>query len=214
MVKFADNSLPDLDEGEYSAVLIGVVYLGAHEKEYKGKKTVTSRGKFIFEIPTKTNDKGETRVIAKTVKNLTTNSRGAFLGLSSILLGKKLTSEDLAKYNRNVQRPLEETLGKQVSLTIEHFTTDDGTKAYVKEIRAPHPKDDPVTATKEFVYFDPYVGTVDEFNKLTYYTKNEVMSALDASDFPAAIHKQWVKDQEAEKVRQAEKDKQVNSALE
>ncbi len=216
MVRFTDTSLPDLNEGEYSAVLIGVVYLGTHKRTYKGEdKGQCPKAKLIFEIPSQVSAKGETKVISKNIGNLTTNARGSFLPIASVLLGKKLTSEELARYNKNTASPLKETIGKQVTLSIAHFSTDDGTRAYVEEVRVAHPKDDPITATKDDVYFDPYEGTLATFNTLTYYTKSEVMSAVDAKEFPAELHKQWVKDQEQKAKEDGEKEssKTAHSAL-
>lgn len=214
MVKFADSSLPDLDEGEYSAVLIGVVYLGTHEKSYKGKVTgLAAKGKLIFEIPSQVNSKGETKVVGKTIKNLTTSTKGSFLPIASVLLGKKLSSEELARYNKSTPTPLKETIGKQVTLTIAHFTTEDGTRAYVEDVRAAHPKDDPIKATKDSVYFDPYDCTLEAFNALTYFTKSEVMAAVDSKEFPAEIHKQWVKDQEQKAKEDADREDSAHSAL-
>ncbi len=209
MVKFADSSLPDLEEGEYPAVLNGVVWLGMQEQDERsakkyGVKDPTSQLRLLFEIPTQTNRYDENVVTTKTVKNVTTSAKGNFIKLASAMLGKKLSSAELAVYLKGAN-PFKELLGKQLSISIEHFNSDDGLKAFVSDVKQPHPKDDPVKGARPVVYFDPTASdAAANWTKLSYYTKAQIMSAVDADEYPKELHKQWVKDQEEQATKEAE----------
>lgn len=209
MVKFVDNSLPDLDEGEYPAVLTGVVWTGYQKQSERdaakwGVKPDTPQMKFIFEVPTQMNRFNETVTMTKTIKNVTTSSRGGFIEVASAIVGKNLQSTELAMILKQPQ-PFADKLGKQVALDIAHFNVEGEERAYIKEVKKPHPKDDPVQGTRSTVYFDPAEPDMSAWSLLSYHIKHNIMTGVDSAEYPAVLQKQWVKDEEEQKKKEAEK---------
>lgn len=215
MIMFTDNSLPSLEEGSYSAVLNGVIWLGLQNQDKRdadkyGAKAPTYRLKLLFELPGRTNKFGEVEIVGKAIKNVTTHTKGAFLGIASSLIGKKLQSAELAKYLKNTKDPFKELLGKQFTISIVHFNTEDGIRSYIESIQPPHPKDDRVEGTRDTTYFDPSSGDDKIFRGLTFRTKKDIMSSPESSKYSDGIQKEWVAAQEEQAQKEAEKKESNN----
>lgn len=194
-----------LKEGDYDAVLHGIVGLGIQKGSiYQGEqKPPVYKFKFIFEVPSE--ERGEDKLPATISKsiNLSNNvDRGGFaLILKS--LGVQVNKNTIMSYATKDE--LVKLLGKSLQITVEQFTGDNGKAAsYVKETTKLHPKVEKPAAVREGFYFNPRFPDLNVFNNtLTHGTKSQVMSALDADQFPTELHEAWVKAQEEQALKTA-----------
>lgn len=191
-------TLDPIARGNYDALVQAVIWLENQEyTNFSGKKVIGPKVKIVFEIPDLTDDEGTSRVIAKTV-NATTNEKGTLCKIVSATQGVALTSSELKDViNESETGALHSLLGKAVVLTVDQFNNDAGdTMAYIKEFstldkRLPTPKQN-----REQVFFDPTNPDMAMYEKLTRYTKKQMMSATNASDFPKELHDAYLKEQE------------------
>lgn len=215
-----------LVEGERAdGVLFGVVWMGIHQHKNSkyAQNDPKSRLKLIFEFPQTIEEGLDSATIAANI-NVSVNEAGSLYPIASVLLGRKLLdlvgrvkgrqySRDLEQYLGG-NKPFNECLGKQFTVALESYVAGDGQERLkVESIRAPHPKDDPVTATRDFIYFDPYNADLEQWAKLTMWTKKDIMSAIDNEDYSVELHKQWAKDQEAEDLKNNNNNDSVNENL-
>lgn len=203
MATITDSSKgsPTLDpvaRGTYDALVQAIIWLENQEyTNFSGKKVIGPKVKIVFEIPDMVDDEGKSRVIAKTV-NATTNEKGTLCKIVSATQGVALSSTELkGVINESSTGALHSLLGKAIVLTVDHFNNDSGdTLAYIKEFstldkRLPVPEQN-----REQVFFDPTNPDMQMYEKLTRYTKKQVMSATNASDFPKELHDAYLKEQE------------------
>lgn len=197
-----------LGNGTYDYVIHGVVGLGLRENSFQGEaKKPVVKIKIIFEIPSEVRDDGQPHVCSYKV-NLSPNAKGNFYRFVRTL-DKDVTEDNFSEYMTSAG--LHKLLGKTGVLTIASFEKDGKTISYVdgngfSRLDPRLPK--PVAVRPEF-FFNPFKPELDVFeNTLTYYTKKEIMEALNASQFPEELHKAWVKAQEGHTAKQEVKTKE------
>lgn len=195
-----------IEEGRYDARLIGLVGIGLQkQRPYKGEKRPdVYKVKFIFEIPNLFRDDGKTtEVISKTV-TASTHEKGNFAKYSGALSNKSFDTDYFTRFVENDDN-LKGLIGNAIQIDIAHFEIDGKQRAYIANAIALDPRIECAEGTREtFVFFAANPNMV-VWPLLTYYSKSEIMGALDAKDFSKELHKQWAKDQEAEEVRKADK---------
>lgn len=184
-----------LPTGEYDAVIHGIINLGLRPVEFQGEvKAPAVFIKLVLELPDKVREDGMTTVVSKKIKLTNSVDKGNYAKLLTTL-GEKVTKANMNSYLSS--NALKALLGKSVIVTVDHWQSDDGVKATVRELlkldpRLPQPK-----ATRETFFFNPLAPDLAVFKDiLTYYTKKEVMEALNASNFPAELHAAWAEEQE------------------
>ena len=197
-----------IPEGDYDAVLQGIVNIGVYPG-WEGKPPEV-KIKFIFELPEVVRGEEQLPVMVgkkvklsayiKSTKKTGGFDSGFFLLLTA--LGEKPTSDNILQYL--TKDGLSSLLGKTCVVKISHWESDNGPAAKVAslaklDIRLPQPK-----GVRETFYFSPYQADVGVFNnKLTYYTKKDVMEALDASTFSAELQAAWIKAQNEQDAKEA-----------
>lgn len=201
-------SLEVIPEGEYDAVLFGIVNIG-RQPGWKGKPP-ENKIKLLFEIPSF--ERGEEKlptVVSKKVKLSAyiknPNKAGGFdSGFFSLLssLGLKVSKDTIMSYLTT--EGLTSLLSKSCVVTVRHWVKDkDNIIPCAKEVSKLHPKAPQPEGKLNCFYFTPRQPNMEVFNNLTFYTKKEVMSALDADQFPKELHEAWVKVQEEQALKQA-----------
>ena len=184
-----------LDEGDYDAVIFGVINLGLQTVEFQGEvKQPATFIRLILEIPSITDSEGNSATIQKKVKLTSSVDKGNYAKLL-VALGEKVTTANISNYL--TPAALQGLLGKTASVKIEHFNTADGKRNMVQDIsrldpRLPQPK-----GTKKHFFFNPFNPDLDVFkDDVTIYGKKEIMGALNSSNFPKELHAAWVEVQE------------------
>lgn len=197
-----------IEESDYDAVVMGIVFLGRHPREpYQGKaRQPVNKLKIMFEIPDivrENTDPPETAMMAKKVNLSDSVDKGMFAATLQAL-GEHPTKDNIVGYMR--KESLVKLLGRGVVLTVKHFEGEKGVVAYVDDLTKLHSKIPVPKATRETFYFNPLIPDLNVFNNnLSYYTQKEIMSALNAEQYPKELHAAWVKAQEAHAAKEAEK---------
>lgn len=196
-----------IETGTYDAVVHGIVKLSQQAVSVfvNGKptdqKVNKAQIKVIFEIPSLMRDDDQSSTM-QTVINLSDSpdkgSFAKFLRLFNITASKKT---DILTYM--LDDNLKTILGKTLSLSIVKETGKDNKErskvlAFDKggmtrlDPRLPQP-----VPTRELFYFNPRNPDMEVFkNTLSYWTKRDVMNAVDSDQFPKELQQEWVKVQE------------------
>lgn len=200
-----------LEAKDYDAVVHGIIHLGRQNREpFQGKpRKPANMIRVVFELPgeLRSND-GLPVVIAKKIPLSDSVEKGNFAKFL-VALGEKPTSTNILQYM--LKEGLAKLLGKSAVVTVGHFEGDKGETAYVDEItkldpRLPQPK--PVRETFLFHPRQPDMRIFKDI--LTFWCKQDIMSAVDSDQFPKELHGAWVAAQEAE----ANKENSSNSNAE
>jgi hypothetical protein len=184
------KSYPVLEAKDYDAVVHGIVSLGRHPVEYQGtKKEPQVFLRIIVELPEVVREDGTTATTGKKIKVTNSVDKGNFAKFLTAL-GEKVTEANIESYfSNNAQKGL---LGKAVVVTVEQWESDTGTAASIKEFTKLDPRLPKPQAKRETFFFNPLSPDLKVFKEnLTFRTKQEVMSALNANQFPAELHQAW-----------------------
>lgn len=182
-----------LEQGEYDAVVHGIVSLGLRPDEFTNESGVTEKKdpkiylRVIFEIPDKLRDDGTTTTTSKSIK-LTKDPVKGNWGKFLTALGERVDKDNIDHYKS--KEKLNSLLGKSVVVDVAEWKNGEGSSiaAFRKlDPRLPQPK-----ATRETFFFNPLSPDLKMFREnLTFKTKQEVMSALNANQFPRELHEAW-----------------------
>lgn len=229
---FKSKTREILKEGQYDAVLHGVINLGLKEgmeQTYKDEETgeaVTKKPepavmyRFVFELPNdlRAND-DQPHVIHKDVKlsDWIPKKKGQLeSGFHKLLkaLGEDPTRTTICDYM--TMSALSKLAGKAVTLEVVEKTSQSGNSYNrVSNVIRLHPKVTPPTPVREFFYFNPRNPDLNVFKStLTYWTQKEIMEALDSSNFPETLHKEWVGIEEARSADTADTNTYNTAAIE
>ncbi len=190
-----------LEGGLYEAVLLGIVGLEIQKTEFEGKVSLKPRIRFLFEIPSEVREdkEGNARpIIQKYDVNVTANEKGKLLPVVSALLKKKITEEELQEMV-NTSNALDGLLGKGCILGIDQYTTSHGVNNSVKSIHPLKSADVGASLCREPFSFSVANPDLDVFaNKLSKWTRRDIMSATNAEHFPQELHKKYLELQQTE----------------
>jgi len=197
-----------IDEGRYDARVIGIVGLGLQaQRAYQGQaKPDVQKVKIIFEL---TNAKRElkdgTKVTEVCAKSITasTHEKSNFCKYVKAITNITFSTDTFTAFVSDDDN-LKGLLGVAVQVDIGHFEAEGKTLSYVSGTVGLDPRIECAKATRNTFMFFPSCPDLAAWSEMTYYTKKEIMDAKDASTFPKELHAQWVSDQEAESVKQAE----------
>lgn len=173
-----------LPEGTYDFVIHGVVGLGLHKKVYQGKEMRPEpKIKLIFEIPEHIRKDGQTELL--TIKfPLSNNEKSNFYKFCTAVLGASVTSNEENMKKLCYSAGLKSLLGHSGTLTVVTWTNGEGRSVDNKGFYPLHPKVAKPVATREPIFFNPFNPDIDVFkNKLTAYTRKEIMEAVNADSF-------------------------------
>ncbi len=200
-----------MEAGDYDAVLQGIIVMGRQPRTFEGKpKPPQVRLKFVFEIPDLVRE-GSSDSTAP--KETSTTSYKVWLsdsldkgGFAKALraLGENPTKDSIMGYMS--QAGLTPLLGRGIVLTVKQFEGEKGVSACVETLTKLHAKIAIPVATRPIFYFNPMMPDIEVFNKLlSYYTKKEVMGAVNSEQFPKELHAAWVVAQEQQLAKDAER---------
>lgn len=190
IVEGGGKTYPLLEEKDYDAVVHGIVILGRHPVEFQGqKKEPQVFMRVILELPDVVRDDGTTATTGKKIKITSSVDKGNFAKFLQTL-GLKVTEDNIRQYFSNeAQKSL---LGKAVVASVAQWEKDGVRAASIREFakldpRLPQPK-----GVRGTFYFNPLSPDLKVFREnLTFRTQQEVMSALNANQFPRELHEAW-----------------------
>lgn len=197
-----------IEEGRYDARVIGLVGLGLQsQRPFKGQERPdVQKVKLIFEL---TNAKRElkdgtevTEVCAKSIA-ASLHEKGNFCKYAAAIKNTTFSTDKFTAFVAE-DANLKGLLGTAVQIDIAHFEAEGKTLSYVAGAIGLDARIECPEATRNTFMFFPNSPDLDAWKEMTFYTKKEIMDAKDASTFPKELHAQWVADQEAESVKQAE----------
>jgi hypothetical protein len=194
-----------IEEGDYDAVIFGVINLGLQKVEYKDEvKSPATFIRLILEIPSIVNEKGEPATIQKKVKLTASVDKGNYAKLL-LALGYKVDKSSIGKY-LSIDG-LKGLIGKSVVAKIAHFNTSDGKRNMVQELVKLDPRLPQPVGTKKQFLFNPFSPDLDIFkNDVTSYGQDEIMKALNAANFPKELHEAYAASLEAREAKKAGRD--------
>lgn len=200
------NRYEVLEGKDYDAVVHGIVSLGLQPVEYKGeKKQPQVFLRVIVELPDVVREDGTTATTGKRIKVTDSVDKGNFAKFL-LALGEKVTESNIRSYFSS--EALKSLLGRYVVASVEQWESDTGTAASIKEFIKFHPNAPKPMPKRETFYFNPLTPDLKVFeNNLSYRTQKDVMSALNANNFPPQLHELWEKIQ----VEREEKQKENNN---
>lgn len=174
---------------KHDAVLHAVIEVGVHPKTFKGDTKSSSQVKFVFELVNEKDDSGMTRVLGKQVK-ASLHEKSKFMEIARALL--KSDDNDAIVEKLSGATGISDLIGLPAVVTVKQFTGDNGNAVSyidsVTELDARLPNQ-PVAVREGFVFSPFKDDAVKVFKKnLTNYTRDLIMSAENASDFPAELH--------------------------
>lgn len=189
------NGYELLEAKDHDAVVHGIVNLGLRPVEFQGeKKNPAVFIKVILELPDVIREDNETAVIGKKVKLTNSVDKGNYAKLLTAF-GEKVTKINMSSYLNS--EALKKLLGKPIIARIDHWESEEGTRAAVRELVKLDPRLPQPQATRATFFFNPLAPDLEVFkNTLTYFTQKEIMEALNADSFPKELHLEWVKIQE------------------
>jgi hypothetical protein len=179
-----------LDSGDYDAVVHGIVSLGLNPDVYEGvQKTPKVFLRVIVELPDQLREDGTTITTSRKIKVSNSVDLGNWAKFLTAL-GEKVTEQNIKSYSSRDK--LEDLLGKSVVAVVDQWESDTGLTASIKEFRKLDPRLPQPKAVRETFFFNPLSPDLKIFKEnLTFRTKQEVMSALNANQFPAELHQAW-----------------------
>lgn len=198
------SSKKQLSPGKYDAVVHAVIDLGAHETFYQGQSTgVRSMVKFLFEVPSETNDDGST--VIKGLKDLKVSDHERS-DVMKILM-QLLEADSIDAVSKKISecggptKAMGSLIGKAVSFTVKSFTNKEGLElSYLDKnsIVALDPRlPQPEAQQEGFVFNVNADDAADVFkNKLSKFTQDKIMTAVDCDSFPASLQQAFVQVQE------------------
>lgn len=202
-----------IPQGEYDATIHAIIGLGQHYQEFGGKRAQDDKGRekppvhlirFVFEIPSLLRDDGKTITVGYRDVPIYFNSRA---GLVTRFLKPIFGTDDpnvLAEKFNGEEGPTE-LLGIPVIVIIDHWTSKDGTKNGHKVVAIAKRPDklnklEPVPVVREAFIFNPADSdqkNIDHFVKdLTAKTRDYIMSAENAVNFPKVLKETYIRLQE------------------
>lgn len=204
MTDSSKSMRPPIEVGKHDAYLQGIVFLYEQKvRPYQGKERPNQRKiKFIFELPNlvKEDDKS-TSTMSKTM-NCTNNAKGVLIKTLSSVTKLKMSTEDVGMM---LDDPTKYLLGKKTSLEVDVFQNGDNYITFVKEIIGLDERIEVPASTRPTFVFDPKNPDMKVWNELiTFYTKKTIMDSTNASEFPEELHEQYLKDAEANAIKQEE----------
>ena len=184
-----------LAEGDYDAIIHGVVGLGLNPVEFQGEQKAPAVFiKIIYEIPSEVRGDGLSTVIGQKLK-LSGNDKSNCYKFLTTLFGTAINKNTAVGYLNSAG--LQNLLGKTLSITINHFNKDGKDIAYVGGTTKLDPRLPQPVATREAFFFNPLLPDLNVFkNTITYSTQEQIMGALNAKQFPRELHEEWVSIQE------------------
>lgn len=199
-----------LPAGEYDAVIHGIINIGLRPVEFQGEKKAPAVFiKLILELPDKLRDDGVSTVVSKKIKLTNSVDKGNYAKLLTTL-GEKVSKANINSYLTS--DALKALLGKSAIVVVDHWQSDDGVKATVRELLKLDPRLPQPQATRDTFFFNPLAPDLAVFkDTLTYYTKKEIMEALNADNFPPELHAAWAEEQEKQAAK--EKNRVANGAV-
>ena len=197
--EFGSNNYKALEQGEYDAVVHGIVSLGLRPDEFTNEAGAVEKKdpkiylRVIFEIPGKLRDDGTTVTTSKSIK-LTRDPVKGNWGKFLTSLGERVDKDSIDHYKS--KEKLNGLLGKSVVVDVAEWKNGEGSSiATFRKLdpRLPQPK-----ATRGVFFFNPLSPDLKIFREnLTFKTQQEVMSALNANQFPRELHEAWAEAQVA-----------------
>lgn len=194
-----------LQEGKYDAVLHAIIGLEMQKHIYLGvDQGVVNKVLMLFELPAetrKTKDGDQLPALMSYELTLSTHEKSTFLKVVSALLHKPLDSRDVETLLES-EEGVSSLLGKTCTVTVREYKNKLGQiKNAVKSVTELDKR-----LTQPVAVRDPFVFTVanpdlDIFrNRLIGWTRDKIMSAINADEFPKAIHEAYrdIKELEAE----------------
>jgi len=213
---------PLVPEGNQDALLLGIVQLSIQPpSEYALKHFKEARDtdqlRLIFEFPNAKDDEGELlkshedKALTLSIDITYSDSvaKGNLYKFVSAVLQKELTQEQFSAWCGD-DANFKGLIGKALALKLQHKTSAAGRERC--DIKGFLPLDPdlqqlrPQTATHEPLFFTPFNVDLKEWAKLTFWSKRDVMNAVDASEFPKDLQESWVAAQEAEEVKKQERE--------
>lgn len=201
-----------LPEGMYDFVIHGIVGLGLREKIYEGKQQdPVPTIKIIFEIPEFNREDGQTELL--TIKfPISSGKRSNYYKFCTTLLGAAVTDVETNMNKLCTAAGMKGLLGKVGTLTVAAWKNGEGRSVLNNGFSPLHPKVAKPVSTREPVFFNPFNPDITVFkNKLTQWTRKEIMSAVNANEFSPELHKAY---EEATADYEANKNKGDNEITE
>ena len=202
------KSFEAIDEGTYDFVIHGVVGLGLREiPAFQGQeKPPAVQAKVIFELPELQREDGQSQMLTYKL-TLSTSEKSNCFKFFKLIHGDKVSKATISQFLTS--EGLRGLLGKTGTVGVKHWNKDGRNIATVDRegFARLHPKVKPPEATRPAFFFNPLNPDMEVFkNTLTFWTKKEVMSALNSDKFPAELHEAWAKAQEDEENRKNNKE--------
>lgn len=195
-----------LPEGPYDFVIHGIVGLGLRPHSFEGKDLAPrAEIKVIFEIPDQKREDGQTELLSIRFP-ISTNSKSHYYKFCSAVLGERVTSNEEQMNKLGTAAGMRELLGKTATLTV--VTWKDGMNRSVsnKGFYPLHPKAPKPEATRDAVFFNPFNPDVKIFKEnLTFYTRKQIMEALNADSFSDELKAAYKETQAADSAKQGDK---------
>lgn len=185
-----------LAAGKYDAVLHAIIALEMQKHVYQGVETgIVPKVLLLFEIPSELRpgrDGAELPAMLSYEMTLSSHEKSTFTKVVSALHHKAL-SEDSVYDIINSQEAIEGLLGKACTVDVKEYKNKLGqTKNAVKGIgeldkRLPQP-----TAVRDSFVFTAANPDLDIFKeRLIGWTRDKLMSAVNADEFPAELHQAY-----------------------
>lgn len=212
------KAFPTLPSGKYDAILSAIIDLEFQVTEYEGEESVVHQVKLLYEVPelmVESEDGTEYPLILGQTVTLSANTRSKFYKIVNALTQANLTDKQVLSMINEEDGSLKDLLGKACTLKVNEYETkqkdEDGKtikRNGIKEVleldsRVPQPKG----ARETFIFVvtaKPNISTFKE--KLTSWTQDTIMKAVNADEYPKELHKAYMEVQEQ---RAADKERKV-----
>ncbi len=189
-----------VEEGTYDATIHAVIQTGLRPPPPgSDNKTPSRQILVLFELPDVVRamgDKELPHIVKLSYLNLTASvEKGNF---AKLLRAAGLKPDEQNIRGFMLKEGLEQLLGKSLMVTIEHGESKAG-KIYekVKSVAKRVSTKKALEPVRKPFLFNPRHPDLEIFNNtLIYYTKSDIMEALDADQFPAELHKAWAEAQD------------------
>ena len=195
-----------IPNGIYDAYVHCIIGLGLQPQQpdytTKEPRDPAKEIRVVFEIPSIVREDEQTSVIKLDMRT-SVHEKSMYAGLFRAVFGLSTDSMDILNTSADA------LLGKVLSLRVREWSNEktgrsgNGIKKDDMQVLDPRLAAVAKPATRPTFIFNPYNPDMEVFNTmLTYWTKKDIMEALDSSQFPAVMHEAWVKVQEESKNKQ------------
>ena len=192
-----------LKPGKYDAVLSAVITLEHQLKVFKGEESVYNQYRLLFELPNEMITIGEEElpsILSLDVSVQNINEKSKVFKIVNNLLHQSLSKDEIAELVGN-EEGIKTLLGKPAVLTISKYKSRYGTEHNaIKDVSELDPRlPQPEAVRKPFIFSVANPDLNIFKNKVSRYTRDKIMSAVNADEFPKELHKAYcqLKEQEA-----------------